>query len=833
MIKLTSINKYYKSSSGNFHALKDINLNLPDQGMVYIVGKSGSGKSTLLNIIGGIDSFDSGEIIIENNSINENGEKSSSTLKMSEFSKKDYNSYRNTYIGFIFQEFNVIKGLTVYENIALSLELQQISIKDRHQDILDIIEKVGLKGKERRRINELSGGERQRVAIARALIKDPKIIIADEPTGNLDSKNRDIVMDILKKLSKEKLVLIVTHDKLLSKRYGDREIKIKDGQITDDTILNQENLSEIVCTPHELKPITPKAKVSFNLAWKGFKLNLVRFIFIIILFSISLIFAGTVINLYMTDTTKMYAEFQQENGNNVVTLSDKYTYFETDKTTAFFTHNLSSAKRQFKLNDGVTMQTYESMHIDIPISDQEPTDSFEDKFFKQSINYITKYETQKDFEEEFYLLEKTFSVQSEYKCYITDYLAYMLNHYNYYGYELELKEFLGRSISFEGNKQTFKIVGIIETNYLDFYNLGEKLFKNNKKHAVFEDNLALYNSIFVSKTVYEDYFTGANLNYYYDDIIYNTKSGNIEVEDVKFSYIQDKNLTLTPMVKIPGYETVYPKKPEQGEITEIAVSKGFVEKVLNLDVENLVFSDSSKLMLNGTSIKNFYLCGISRIPASIEFNITCIIDDEDIVIYTPDRSESHLYNNLVSSSFQEGGFLTAKISNDLETNSQIYRNLLNNDITINNPSFRKLQLVDVFISDNIFLFAALFFIFCLFSILMIFNFIVINIKNSTRDIGIYMSLGMNGFKIALIYLFQILIVSTIAMLIGIIGSSILLAVVDSSFKSLVIVDFKILTNTFLGVIGTMLLGYLTPIIAIALPLLDLSKKKPIDVIKVS
>ena len=219
MIKLININKYYTSSQGAFHALKDINLELPDQGMVYIVGKSGSGKSTLLNVIGGIDKYDSGQLIIDNTVINNDETITTDSIDTANFKRSDYNGYRNSYIGFIFQEFNVIKGLTVYENIALSLELQKIPVKENHQKILDIIAKVGLVGKEKRRINELSGGERQRVAIARALIKDPKVIIADEPTGNLDSKNRDIVMNILKDLSKEKLVLIVTHDNNLSKLY--------------------------------------------------------------------------------------------------------------------------------------------------------------------------------------------------------------------------------------------------------------------------------------------------------------------------------------------------------------------------------------------------------------------------------------------------------------------------------------------------------------------------------------------------------------------------------------------------------------------------------------
>lgn len=270
MIKLTNLNKYYKSGQGTYHALRDINLELPDKGLVFIVGKSGSGKSTLLNVIGGIDSYDSGELIIDD-------------VNTKSFNDRDYNTYRNTYIGFIFQEFNVIKTLSVYDNIALSLELHHLSIKENHQKIMDLIERVGLKGKEKRKMNEISGGERQRVAIARALIKEPKVIIADEPTGNLDSKNRDIVMDILKDLSKDRLVLIVTHDKEIATQHGDRLITVKDGSIINDETTHQEHIS-FSDGAYIKEQIKPSLSTSFILGGKSFIQNKLRYILIILFF---------------------------------------------------------------------------------------------------------------------------------------------------------------------------------------------------------------------------------------------------------------------------------------------------------------------------------------------------------------------------------------------------------------------------------------------------------------------------------------------------------------------------------------------------------------------
>lgn len=225
MITINNLNKYYNSGSEKYHALRNINLELPEKGFIFITGKSGSGKSTLLNIIGGIDSYDSGELIIDG-------------LNTHNFSRRDFNAYRNSYIGFIFQEFNVIKNLSLYENISLSLQLQRKSVKENHNFIMDTIKKVGLEGKEKRKMNQLSGGERQRVAIARAIVKTPHVIIADEPTGNLDQKNRDIVMDILKEISGEKLVIVVTHDKTLAGKYGDYEITLKDGEVIKKEQLN-------------------------------------------------------------------------------------------------------------------------------------------------------------------------------------------------------------------------------------------------------------------------------------------------------------------------------------------------------------------------------------------------------------------------------------------------------------------------------------------------------------------------------------------------------------------------------------------------------------------
>ncbi len=220
MLEVRHLMRTYRVKNAEpVHALNDVSLKFPETGLVFILGKSGSGKSTLLNVMGGLDKADDGEIII-------NGKSSK------EFSGSEMDSYRNTYLGFIFQEYNILSDFTVKENIALALQLQHK--KATEEAIENILREVDLSGYGKRKPNELSGGQKQRVAIARALVKEPKIIFGDEPTGALDSNTGKQVFETLKKLSKTKLVVIVSHDRDFAEHFGDRVIELKDGKVISD-----------------------------------------------------------------------------------------------------------------------------------------------------------------------------------------------------------------------------------------------------------------------------------------------------------------------------------------------------------------------------------------------------------------------------------------------------------------------------------------------------------------------------------------------------------------------------------------------------------------------
>ncbi len=233
MLEVKNLSKIYKATVKNgveTKALDNVSLTFPEKGMVFLLGKSGSGKSTLLNVCGGLDSPTSGEIIVKG--------KSSKT-----FSQSDFDSYRNTFIGFIFQEYNILNEFSVEDNIALALELQG-KPKDK-KVIAELLKEVDLEGFARRKPNTLSGGQKQRIAIARALVKSPEIIMADEPTGALDSATGKQVFDTLKKLSADKLVIVVSHDRDFAELYGDRIIELKDGKILSDVSKTQQTQTAI------------------------------------------------------------------------------------------------------------------------------------------------------------------------------------------------------------------------------------------------------------------------------------------------------------------------------------------------------------------------------------------------------------------------------------------------------------------------------------------------------------------------------------------------------------------------------------------------------------
>ena len=249
MIQLKNITKTYGSGKNAVTALKNLSIDFGSKGLVVILGKSGCGKSTLLNIMGGLDKANIGELIIDGRSTKS-------------FSSSEFDSYRNTYVGMVFQEFNLIDEITVYQNIEITLKLQRKNTDINTVD--EVLSMVGLGSLGYRKPSELSGGQRQRVALARALLKKPQILLADEPTGALDVSTSEEVFEVLKKLARTQLVVVVTHDRELAFSYGERIIELVDGEIVSDKEIQLDSYSPVKVLSDNVIEVAAGGEISAN-----------------------------------------------------------------------------------------------------------------------------------------------------------------------------------------------------------------------------------------------------------------------------------------------------------------------------------------------------------------------------------------------------------------------------------------------------------------------------------------------------------------------------------------------------------------------------------------
>ena len=293
-MKIINLTKEYKiSKTQKIIALNSISFDLPNKGLIFILGKSGSGKSTLLNILSGLDNFDSGDIYFKRK-------------RFSSFTQNDLDGYRNSYCGIIFQEYNLIPELNVYDNIAVALNLQG----EKNVSVNKVLSQVGLEGFENRKVTELSGGQRQRIAIARALIKSPKIIFADEPTGALDEATGNDILNLLKQLSSEKLIIVVSHDTDFATKYGDRIIHLSDGNIISDT--NSEFSSNTDSESFSVKKPHLPFKTALRIGCANFKYHPFKLLLTIILSVMSFLLLGISTNIATNNNSLLIPNILKE-----------------------------------------------------------------------------------------------------------------------------------------------------------------------------------------------------------------------------------------------------------------------------------------------------------------------------------------------------------------------------------------------------------------------------------------------------------------------------------------------------------------------------------------
>ncbi len=308
MLELVNVSKSYTSKNGiKIEAVKDVNIVLPDTGMVSILGKSGCGKTTLLNCIGTLDMIDSGEIIFTT--------PGKEGKVISAFEESQLDSFRNVFLGFVFQDYFLIDSWTVYQNldIVLSQQCQKAEEVLGCQRIKEILEFVGLSGYENRFVNELSGGQQQRVAIARALIKKPALIVADEPTGNLDSETASEILELLRRVSKDCLVVMVTHDTESAYSYSDRVLRISDGHIIADEILN-ETEGRSKDKKYEIQARNLPFRSLLNVAVAELKVKRWKFLLMLLIMSILFVTEEVIVGYLSSSESKAFASLIEKSG---------------------------------------------------------------------------------------------------------------------------------------------------------------------------------------------------------------------------------------------------------------------------------------------------------------------------------------------------------------------------------------------------------------------------------------------------------------------------------------------------------------------------------------
>ena len=502
-MEVKNLSKIYKTEYEFVHALNNMNLVFPDHGLVFIVGVSGSGKSTLMNMLSGVDTPTEGEVIIDGKSL---------FLQ----NKKELFGYRNSYVGLIFQDYNLIEDMNVYDNIKLPLEL--LGIKD-FSIIDEILKKVDIEDIKFSNVNEISSGQMQRVAIARALVKDSAVILADEPTGNLDSKNTKIVMDLLKEISKTRLVVVITHDEDAAQEYGDEIIEIEDGKILSETVNNEEikNPLEIKRSTDFIKPnikFSKQASFTKNFIFSNLGRSLTILILMILISFIGNILCGYV----FFNIKKSYTTYQDEYGSEFIMLADTYSGYTVNYNDD---HYIDMYEKYYDSNlievFGINYHTNKDESIE------------EDTFFKGEVTNLIIDDGSFEYLDG---ISPNAMYPDVDQIAITDYYIECYAYYND-GHILEI----GDKIRLNGVQ--FTICGIVDTSYEKYMNYDKSdLFTS----MAFQENLEYYNAFYISslgQTYWWDHMT-----FFEEDVKY-TIVTKIPAE-TKYSRVVMRKLTTEP-----------------------------------------------------------------------------------------------------------------------------------------------------------------------------------------------------------------------------------------------------------------------------------------------
>ncbi len=833
MIKIESISKIYKlKKKKEVKALDNVSLTFSGNGITFILGKSGSGKSTLLNILGGLDKPTSGELIIDG--------KNTSTFKES-----DYDDYRNNYLGFIFQDYNLLDEFNVINNIELSLKIKNSECNKEKID--KILEDLEIKDLSLRKINELSGGQKQRVAIARALVKEPSLILADEPTGALDEDTSLQLMEVLKRLSKDKLIIVVSHNRELASKFGDRIIELKDGKIISDTLntkeeineSNNQNESSLDKSYHKGKlPLLTSLKIGL----RNLRLKKVKLFFTLFLSFFSFTLFGLVSTLIFFNGENVTASALKSIDTN------SYIIFKNNQNpTISFNNNLSELK---------TLEEEFNINIDpISTSLDYNSSSSNTNFYPLDLNgKLTSIYGEIYLDESrinnlgFSLVDGKYPSKKD-EIALTDFHFLNFTQFGFTDYTdssdgkiiepSEIKNYsdlTGKIINIGGKK--FKITGFIKTNIAeDFLNKFSLIYNNDYKNSLYE---TIYNNFTIS---YERNYS--NLLYvskeFYDDLT--NFNGFLNVSDISYSrgtfldsfsinipFIDDdfywSNIdSISSLNKIDRDYFFFDSAKTKLEKNEILISSSIYDEHKDFfDSESSEgFNYSLEYSLNGEEINaEGKIVGYFSDEDSLKMN-SIVLDEEFYSELTSGYEygfNSFIFknnSNETNNAFET--FIHNKFGSDYNNKFVIYNNIVAKISGISD-SFKLLKfglsICGVFLA--------------IFSMILFGNFISNSISYRKKEIGILRALGCRKIDVFSIFFFEGLAIALINFVLSLIGTTVCVVVINNYLTSFILVKASYLNLGIIEILLLLLISILASTISTYIPTSHYTKKNPFDAI---
>ena len=808
MIELRNVTKVYKPSKGvTVKALSNINLSFKEKGFVVLTGESGSGKTTLLNILAGLDNYTQGDMLIDN----------ISTKKIKEIA---WDEYRNKRVGIVFQNYSLLEEFSVKKNVSLVLELQRIDDKKEWVDWA--LDRANMYEYKNKRVRNLSGGQKQRVAIARAIVKNPQIILADEPTGNLDTINSEEIFKLLKELSKEHLVVVITHNEELAKKYADRLIRLVDGEIVEDKKVSEEVLEE----PSKEKSLPPKGlKVGsiLSLGLSSMAKQWFRLLATIMMLIVMLTSIGIALGVSRYSKNEVLAKVVLEGDNTLLAIkkNDIDNPYFTSKDNKFFEENGYKYIEILDNDENLAFHKYQTDNLlyYYKMLAMKP-------YYSLQPNGFIAIEDLKDCGINYNLVNGRWP-ENNFEVCITKYTANVLLADSAAVYSnpetrpLTQEELLRLPIQIN-NYHNVTVVGIVETNLDEEYYSGAK----EKYNELIEELKGVHNVIFATKT-----FVNEIINY--NPIIRISYPDYMLVSDMYFyKYVSKSHIyTINKASRFGNYEFNYIYGDNKLDVGEVFVTKNMFIRLLNeklgrveytidtVNIDEIIhneiragFKFDSKIMSfinqteNELETAEFYVVGLTDCPKPV------ISDDYEELVDTTIITRSSTY--LVDIRSLDVDQLMKLADNYTITTSKIY--------DVNSVSNRANQIKVLGILLGI--------LFGLLSIITIIDFTQASIKGSYRHIGIIRAIGARKIDIYKIYIVQTIILAVISIVVASLLLSPIVQYLDQSSKAQEILGITLFETRTIDYVAMCITGILITFTSAILVMYKSLKKNIIDLI---